>query len=41
VEGKNIMANVAGVLKTEISRIGRKEVKTAIKGILKSSACLK
>ena len=35
------MANVAGVLKAEISRISRKEVKAAVKGISKSNATLK
>lgn len=35
------MANVAGVLKAEISRISRKEVKAAVKGISKSNVTLK
>ena len=35
------MANVAGVLKAEISRISRKEVKAVVKGILKSNVTLK
>jgi DNA-binding transcriptional regulator YiaG len=41
MKGEHIMANVAGVLKAEISRISRKEVKAAIKGISKSNATLK